>query len=291
MFKFFLGSAVLHSIFVLLIFHSIEPNFKILNKPVEVSLVKNVTSPPSDSKRSSHRLSGIVSKMNFRKLSMKDFDVVSGTSNPYGHSGLVVSDPSRNWNLSKNYLSNDLSSFDELSMDEVRFEKVLWKEIDQSIEESQYLSEYNHTGKIHIQFEIDRNGQLIEASLRACGEDAVLKVYAMRALRKALLNENNEIKFLNINTKLFAQFSWSDYESCKSLRGINNKFLSFCHYAVNARKSFSAGERTATYLKALNSGFGAIEEIQKYNREQSHREELFNPFEKLKNDRDWNLGC
>lgn len=195
------------------------------------------------------------------------------------------------WKNPSNYLYDEFHSYEGLSMDKIRFEKSLWKEIDQSVLDSSFLSEYNHTGKIHLKFELDQSGKLIESSFRACGADNVLKVLAARAIRKALLNEHSEIYFPNENSKLFMQFTWADYETCKSTRGINKNFLSFCHYAENMRKDFSSTEKLTTILKSLQYGFGAIEEIQKYKKEEFRSDTQFDPFLELRHDPDWNIEC
>lgn len=159
-----------------------------------------------------------------------------------------------------------MHAFDDLSPEKVQFEKTLRKEI-------------------------NRDGLLLDSSLRACGADGVLKVLAVKAIRKALFNEHHEIRFPAEDQTFYAQFTWSDHETCKSLQGINKSFLSFCHYAENKAKTFSNGERASTYLKSLKYGLGAIEEIKEYNREELHRKNQFDPFINLKNDPDWNLEC
>lgn len=197
----------------------------------------------------------------------------------------------RPWTESASYVSNSLNAFDGMEMAQIRFTQAIWHEVDRYIFDSSFLSEYNHTRAIHLKFTIDENGHLDENSLRACGSDRVLKVIALRALRKAMRNDTAEIPSYHKRETYFAQFSWSDYESCKTLRGTRQNYLSFCHYAENKRKSFSKGEKVGTYLKSLNYGFGAIEELEKYNREKSRRNTQFEPFEEMRHDPDWDLGC
>jgi hypothetical protein len=87
-----------------------------------------------------------------------------------------------------------------------------------------------------------------------------------------------------------ARFSWSGYRMCESLRGIRGRNLSFCHYAENKRKTFSAEERAVTYAKGiLQNGPWAYEEIQKYRREERRRRSQFDPFEEYRRDPDWGL--
>lgn len=184
-----------------------------------------------------------------------------------------------------------LDPFAGMPTGEIRFMKALWTEIDQSIADSPLLSEYNHTGAVQIRFRLDAFGKLVTGDLHACGEDPILKVLALRAIRRALKNENRRLDFSQSPGRLSARFSWADYAKCRRLRGVDRGGLSFCHYAENKRKDFSAGEKTATYLGALRYGFGAIEEIKKYRQEENRRRTEFDPFVELRRDPDWNIGC
>jgi hypothetical protein len=89
---------------------------------------------------------------------------------------------------------------------------------------------------------------------------------------------------------IYTQFAWTDLETCRSMKGSTKTSLSFCNYAEDKRKSFSGGEKAATYLGALKYGFDAVDEIKKYKREEMHRNSNFNPFEEFERDPDWNLG-
>lgn len=174
--------------------------------------------------------------------------------------------------------------------DQVRFVASLWRMIDQYIEENPFLSEYNHTGEVSLSFEVDEAAHLVPKSLSAKAMDRVLKVIAVRAVRKALVNETGDVQPPFKRTWIHARFNWSSYQSCQSRRGYNGNQLSFCHYAENKKKTFSAGEKTATWVGAIyNHGPWAYEEIQKYQREESRRKSQFNPFTKYELDPDWNL--
>ncbi len=192
------------------------------------------------------------------------------------------------WTDSRAYDQGELSSAEGLSAAQSKFIKSIWRMIDQYIEENPFLSEYNHTGKVFLRFEVDEKGRLL--SLQASAMDRVLKVIATRAVRKALRNETGDVHFPDRRMALHARFSWAGYQACNSLRGHQASFLSFCHYAENKRKSFSSGEKTAVWTGAIiNHGPWAYEEIKKYRREESRRKSQFNPFRKYELDPDWNL--
>ncbi len=185
---------------------------------------------------------------------------------------------------------NPLDPYDGMEMPEIRFVTSLYREIDKSLVNSPFLSEYGHIGQVFLGFDVDPAGGLIESSLRAKADDPVLKVIAARAIRKALANQNGELVLPRKQIRILTQFTWSDYQTCSHLRGGHKNQLSFCNYAEDKRKNFSTGERTATYLGALRYGFDAVDEIKKYQREEMHRKTQFNPFEEYERDPDWNLG-
>jgi hypothetical protein len=187
-------------------------------------------------------------------------------------------------------LGSTLDPYEGMAMPEVRFVRSLWREIDKSIVNSPYLSEYGHFGTVHLSFQVGTDGKLIETTLHAQAEDRVLKVIAARAIRKALLNEKGELSLPTQGMSIHTQFTWSDYQTCSSLRGSTKNYLSFCNYAEDKRKNFSGTEKAAAYLSALQYGFGAIDEIKKYKREEMRRNTHFNPFEEFERDPDWNLG-
>lgn len=192
------------------------------------------------------------------------------------------------WKQTNSYYSDLLSDSAGMDKQQIQFVGSLWKEINDSIVESPYLSEYGHVGKVFLRFEVDKNGELLEGSLRASADDHILKVFAARAVRKAIKEKRYvfPIEKMIVNT----QFSWAGYEDCRSQRGIHQNFLSFCKYGEDKRKTFSNSEKMATYLKALSFGFGAAEAIKEYKKEEFRRNVNFDPFEEIRRDPDYNLS-
>ncbi len=187
--------------------------------------------------------------------------------------------------------TNDfMNPYNGLQMHEIRFVQSLWHEIDRSIVDSPYLSEYGHTGRVQLKFEIGMDGKLIESTLKANADDRVLKVIAARAVRKALMNERGQMVVLGERIAIETRFAWLDYRTCASLNGAAKTSLSFCRYAEDKRKSFSNGEKAQAYLSSLKYGFDAIDEIRKYKQEEMRRDTGFNPFQEFEKDRDWDLG-
>lgn len=292
MLKFIMTSLAVHAAAVVIL--NFVSSKGPLTENVEV-VFQSAPERPSTKSKSIGIKNNKISSSGKRSIGLKELGLGSNTSNllKEASSGDSFNDRqvSANWKDPGSYASNDLNSFDGLSVAQAKYTTTLWRKINQAVESPSYLSEYNHTGKIHLRFEIDENGFLKEEKLRACGDDNVLKVLAVRALRKAILDESKELQNFEANTQFFAQFSWADHRTCQTLKGINKNYLSFCHYAENKRKEFTASEKTVTYLKALNYGPGMFEEIEKYQKEEKHRKNGFDPFAQLRTNPDWNLGC
>lgn len=221
------------------------------------------------------------------KLSLDDIGL-RGSKLRWG-ANAEASEVNSSWAQAGNFQVDALTAFEGLDVEYVRFIRSLWAEVDKFVLESPYLSEYGHVGDVYLQFRLSKQGEIIESSFRGTSKDPVLKVLAVRALRKALKNENQMIRFLSEEILFNARFSWADYQTCKSKKGTQKNNLSFCHYAEDKRKTFSTAEKTTAYLSALQYGPGVLEEIQKYNREEGHRKTEFDPFADLRRDPDWNL--
>lgn len=198
-------------------------------------------------------------------------------------------DQFQNESKSANYYP-EFDSAGGLSVTQIGSIKSLWNEVDKAIEDNPYLSEFGHTGSVLLRFEMTPEGKIADRTLRVEARNPILKVIALRALRKALRNEKQQLRLPPNNIVLTAQFTWSDYETCRSLKGTYRNSLNFCSYAENKLKNFSKKEKALTYLSSLQYGFSAGDEIKKYNQEQSRHKNGFDPFEHYRRDPDWETG-
>jgi hypothetical protein len=194
------------------------------------------------------------------------------------------------WANARTYTGIDPTGEYEISREQANFLISLWRIIDQAIWDSDFLSEYNHVGQVFMRFEVDDEGHFESRSMTASAPDRILKVIAARAIRTAMKNETGDVHFPHHKTVINARFVWSGYEECGGMNPIRKNFLNFCHHAENKVKTFSKGEKAATYAGAIwNHGPWAIEDINEYNHEQRRRQSEFDPFESMKRDPDWNL--
>lgn len=193
------------------------------------------------------------------------------------------------WKQAESYYStsSNLSDYGSMEMSEINFIKNLWTRIDNSIIESKYLAEYGHAGHVYFQFEVSKEGKLIDETIKVSADDAILKVLAVRSIKKSIDSLENKLeKSITVNAK----FSWTDDSGCNKNIRTHKNFLSFCRLSNAKRKSFDTAEKAKVYLGALTYGFSAAEEIKKYRQEEKRRETKFDPFEELRRDPDYFLG-
>lgn len=283
----FAGSILIHA-FVILLLALHSTNIETPPLPISVSFPSAEKSggPTGGRSRSSNPRSSL---QRLKKLPTSEF-LPQFSLSPAKRSAAIDAAETPQWSSDDRYNEVSLSSGGKMAAEEIRFIASLYQMIDQAIADNPYLSEYNHTGHVFFHFEVDADDHLDPRTFRASAKDRVLKVIAARAIRAAIRNPTGDVQFLHKRMVLNARFVWTDRASCPSFQGINDQFMSFCHYAENKRKSFSTGEKVKTFAGAIwKNGPWAVEEIQKYNREQRHRQADYDPFDDLRRDPDWNL--
>lgn len=199
-------------------------------------------------------------------------------------------DSTQNWKLPISYTNDNFSNFENLSMSEIKIKKEFWKFINDNIERNDFLSEYNKIGKIHIRLNIDDQANNFANATKACGKDTILKVIALRAIKK-FYEKYHDLAIENKIKSLSFQFSWSNTENCKSLQGINGDYLSFCNYSELKRHTFTTGDKIYNYAAALQAGPDAYEVIKEYHRQEFRAKTEFNPFESYERDTLVNVPC
>lgn len=66
------------------------------------------------------------------------------------------------------------------------FHEEVHRVIDSELMFAPILARYNHFGSVFLEFAVNKKGFLLEKTLRASADDAILKVHVVRALRVAL---------------------------------------------------------------------------------------------------------
>lgn len=200
-----------------------------------------------------------------------------------------IKNKSARWDSRDSYLTNEIG-YSDLTARQIHFSSTVWTEINDAIVDSPLLAEYGQTGDVFMQFEINQFGELIQDSILVKAENKVLQVFAMRSLRKAIRKDNLDLKAPEKHTRIAAHFRWTPGTPCSGLQGNYSNYLSFCRVSSVERRNFSGTEKASVYLGSLIYGPGAIEEIDKYHKQENRRKTGFDPFQEIKRDPDWNLG-
>lgn len=268
--------------FSFLFFNNLKNDVEPIPLIIDISSDINNSSTPKINKRKplKYSLKNLFPPSFHYNKNLNDIDLPTGFS---------TNKTNNEWSLSTSYNSKDsaLADFGDMKVADINFIKSLWTSIDKSIFESPLLAEYGHAGKAFFQFEISAEGDLVNSSLKVNSENNILKVLAIRSIRKSLQDGSlKPTKKIVIN----AQFNWTEHSNCKKTTRFHKNYLSFCRYSTRTRKTFTAAEAATTYLNALTYGPGAIDEIKDYNRQKNRHENSFDPFEALKEDPDYFLG-
>ncbi len=294
-YPFFLSSIVLHLVGLLAILqistHRLIENISIevlqRTVPQKISKVKSHSIKSSAEKAKSQSTASLKSKK-INPFLFKSYLENSGTiADSSGKSTHSSYNGNSEWKESYFYLGDGMTDYNDISTPNVQFLQSFWQQVEINIENNPFLSEYGHVGTVFFQFNLNEKGELINETLKVSSMDSVLKVIAIRAIRKALLEQKFSLPEKQVT--LGMKFTWDSYETCPTLKGIHSYYLSFCHYAEYKMNRFTGTEKAQKYMSSLAYGFGAIDEIKKYNQEEYRRNTRFDPFEKYKNDPDWYL--
>jgi hypothetical protein len=288
--KFYIaGSIVIHAaIAILMVTHRFSNSTEPTTQPVEVAFRKS----GSDKSKSARGKGKSASKFLTDSKIQRSF--ILGHSLKPDFSDLKeierrIQTRSARWDLRESYLTDDIG-YSDLNERQINFSYTVWTEINDAIVDSPLLAEYGQTGDVYLQFEVSSTGLIVEDSIQVKAENKVLKVVALRSIRKAIRKDNLDLKAPETQTRIAAHFRWTPGSPCSNLQGANSNYLSFCRVSSVDRRTFSGTEKTSVYLSSLMYGPGAMEEIKKYQQEENRRNTGFDPFQELKRDPDWNLG-
>ncbi|ASD62163.1 hypothetical protein [Bdellovibrio bacteriovorus] len=197
--------------------------------PVEFAVVEKSPVPsagpkkgiPSGASRLEGAKSAAITKSLFKTYDFSDREDVAVNS----------AGPQKDFRDRATYALESANTFADT--DNWDYHREVFKRIDSELMFDSILAQYNHFGTVMLQFEVDAKGYLLEKSLRAFSEDAVLKVHAVRAVRKALKEQFNELKWSSESTIFQAKF----------------EFLSDSH-SLNFRKQREFGKPVLNFTRA-----------------------------------------
>lgn len=173
------------------------------------------------------------------------------------------------------------------------FYRQVFERIDSQLLFDSLLAQYNHFGVVFVEFEVDAEGHFVDNRLKVSAEDSVLKVHAMRALRKGLREAFVKGKWnpSGKNAVLQAKFEFlqaSDFINQQKQKEFGKPVFVFKR-ATSEKPT--ANNLTDTLLDAdnLRNPYQIAERLEKYNKKKRLRACEFDPFESYKRDPDYNL--
>lgn len=95
---------------------------------------------------------------------------------------------SRSFNDSRTYQSDISDVFGENGNKNWAYHREIYRRIDSSLMFDSILAQYNHFGRVYVQFKINESGGLDLDHLSADAGDPILKVHVLRAIKKSLHN-------------------------------------------------------------------------------------------------------
>ncbi|MGE9745456.1 energy transducer TonB family protein [Bdellovibrio bacteriovorus] len=250
--------------------------------PVEFAVVEKSHAPSAGPKRgilsgASQAMGakpGTITKSLFKTYDFNDSEDV--TENSDG--------PARDFRDRATYALESANVFADT--DNWDYHREVFRRIDSELMFDSILAQYNHFGTVMLQFEVDEKGYLLEKSLRASSEDPILKVHAVRAVRKALTEKFQELKWSSENTIFQAKFEFlSDSPSLnfRKQREFGKPVLNF----TRATKEKPVATNLQDHL--LNGGidydaFAMVERWQKYNKKKRLDVGEYDPFAHYRKD-------
>lgn len=194
----------------------------------------------------------------------------------------------RNFNDSRHYQADISDVFGENGNKNWSYHREIYRRIDATLTFDSILAQYNHFGRVYVQFKVNANGFLDLENLKADAGDPILKVHVLRAIKKSLLkpleNIDREKLFEVGSFQAEFNFRYGDY---------NENFAkqnSFGRPVLVFNRTTSEKPVPKEMLDHLLSG-GVTPDIalmyerwQKYNKKKHLEAIHFDPFENYKRD-------
>lgn len=289
-------SVILHGMIILL-FVAVPP---VLHAPVKAkdviefevqlpsSTVQNITVAHAKSKISSSR------KSHGKEVSLQGMNLF-GQSYTYDSSAKKKAfqggDEQSDFKDSANYSLGSDSFLGENNQWE--FYRQVFERIDSHLLFDSLLAQYNHFGNVFIEFAVDAEGHFVEKRLKISSQDPILKVHAMRALRKALFetfergkwNPSGQVSILQAK---FEFLQGDDIINAQKQKQFGKPVFVFKRATLEKPVSNDLAE-TLINAETIANPYLIGERLEKYNKKKRLRAGEFDPFQQYRSDPDYNL--
>ena len=196
--------------------------------------------------------------------------------------------PSQNFNDSQTYQADISEVFGENGNKNWAYHREIYRRIDANLSFDSILAQYNHFGRVHVQFKVNEGGFLDVENLKADAGDPILKVHVLRAIKKSLLQPFENIHREKLFELGFFQaefnFNYGTYKNNFS-KQVNFGRPVFVFNRTTQEKPIE--KRLLSYLAAegvLGNPFLLSERLEKYNKKKHLEAIQFDPFENYRRD-------
>jgi len=212
---------------------------------------------------------------------------------------------SKAFNLESSFLKGKPAAYNESSTYETSADSFLadtnqwsyfqqvFERIDQQLIFDSLLAQYNHFGYVYVEFEVAPDGRFVDKSLQVSAIDSILKVHALRALRKGLTEDFPREKWNPEGKSVRFQAKFEFLNGSENLNFAKQK--DFGKAKLVFRRASSEKPIPNSLKEQLLTGgidvdlFAAAERWEKYNKKKRLKAEDFDPFAPYKSDLDYNL--
>ena len=123
----------------------------------------------------------------------------------------------KDFNDPRAYDSNIDEVFGENDNQNMSYYKEIYTRIDSNLTFDSVLAQYNHFGRVYVQFKTTEDGLLKIDEFKTESSDSILKVHVLRAIKKSLSNSIEIVKKLKIGNQTIFQaefdFAYGDYKN------------------------------------------------------------------------------
>ncbi|MEK6628203.1 MAG: hypothetical protein AABY53_06220 [Bdellovibrionota bacterium] len=192
------------------------------------------------------------------------------------------------FNDSKTYDKDISEIFGDNGNQNWSYYKEVYNRIDSSLMFDSILAQYNHFGKVFVQFKVDSDGLLIVDGLKTDAADAILKVHVLRAIKKSLSEPIELVKKSKLNqyTLFNAVF---DFRFGDPRRNFLKQEAFGKPVFVFRRNTLErpVDKKLLSYLLdqgVVDNPFLIAERLKKYNKKKYLEDIQFDPFENYRRD-------
>jgi hypothetical protein len=196
--------------------------------------------------------------------------------------------PYYSYSDSRNYYTDISEVFGEDGNENWSFFKEVYFKVDSNLSFDSLLAQYNHFGRVYVQFKLDENGVLLAENLKVQARDSILKVHVLRAIKKSFSEPMNVLNHQKGDSGLLFQarfdFNLGEYQNnFYKQKNFGRPVFSFTRFTEEKPVPENLLEQLLTGGVSPNVSL-MYERWQKYNQKHRRSAVQFDPFESYRRD-------